>query len=146
MIQRVKKLLAELDAFSFPLGFTVNDIDNTSYKSFIGGLATLLIYMTALTYLIYLIVSWSWGEFLPKVTSEKSITRDKMDISFDFSPVIMRLDAPGYNLTSKKRLYDVKLSKYVGFGTPYETTNSTVCDFVKTFNISKCSENCKFFL
>ena len=60
--------LKKFDSFGVVYNFNVNNYDK-QYKSTLGGLVTISVYILTLIYFIYKIILWQTGQLIPKIST-----------------------------------------------------------------------------
>jgi hypothetical protein len=100
-------MLKPLDIFSTPFQITIKQ--EKSLKTNSGGALSILVGLVSLAYLILLIVNWSEGDFIPKVTNVDVQSKDNLDLKLVFEKSPFVLDVVYYiNGTSiPKNYYDI---------------------------------------
>ncbi|KAM3144549.1 hypothetical protein pb186bvf_003418 [Paramecium bursaria] len=88
--------IKKLDSFGVVLNLNITKYDK-QYKSVLGGIATIMVYITTLIYFIYKITLWQQGQLIPKVSSQQSLI-DYFNVEFqnDF-PIILSAISPTFD-------------------------------------------------
>lgn len=77
----MKKFIQSFDRFGVPVYYRVNKQEDT-YKSVIGGLITITLFIASVTYAVYVFWKWEEGLMSPKISSTKQISTIN-DLPFD---------------------------------------------------------------
>jgi hypothetical protein len=84
----ISSLIKSCDLFGVPLELYITD--DRKYKSFLGGITSLIIYSLSLMYGIYQLYVWNNNGFLPFVT-ESSEPMINESFTFTHSPIKMEM-------------------------------------------------------
>ena len=85
---KIKKIIQQFDLFGVPLELRI--INDGKYKTFLGGITSILVYSLSVAYGLYQLSVWFSNGYLPFVTDQTlPIVNDTY--TFHYSPIKMEL-------------------------------------------------------
>jgi len=94
------KYISKLDFFASNVQLKTSQGD-TTYKTFLGGLLTIIVYVLSLLFAIYVIISWQNGTIPPNI-SINSMSTESRSINIDANTVSFRLSDGKTQIFSEK--------------------------------------------